>query len=113
MSYHMTHWLACPYTSSLVAAIELYLGAPVSVVGLHRLSFSPLFVLTAPTKATQAKLRALVHGKAGARACYWGSWATARGGRVRAYRLLHKGETIPGSSTRGVLVRLVEADRRA
>ena len=109
MSYHMAPWQMCPFTSSLVAALELYLCCPVTVVGLHASSWAPLFVLTSPTPAAREKLQQAVR-KGGPRLAYWGAWTSVTNGRVRAYRLILRDEVIPGDRTRTVAQRLAESD---
>ena len=111
-TYHMAPWQQCPHTCSLVAALEVYLGCPVTVLGLHAESWAPMFVLTAPSKDARRSLRSPSCSD-GPQVAYWGSWPTVEGRRVRAYRLLLKGELIPGPRTRPISSRLADGSPNA
>mgnify|MGYP003624660523 CR=1 FL=1 len=95
-TYHASPPQSCLFTASCLAAMEVYLGSPVTLVGLHKESQGVLFVLPAPTKALRAKLRVQAN-KNGGRMAYWGSWSTTDGRQVKAYRLLHKDESAPNT----------------
>lgn len=109
MSYHITHWTRCPFTQSLVSSVELYLGHPISVVGLHHSTWAPIFVVCSPSKEASRRLQDASDDR-GRAVAYWGSWKTVNGHRVTGYRLLLKGEPVPGSSTRPIKSRLAQAD---
>jgi hypothetical protein len=86
--YPMAPWQACPYTSSVVIALEMNLKSRIVVIGLHRDSHAPIFrvldEIIEPTKRQGSHLR-----------IWWGVWPLVDGRNVAAWRYVHVDEKLP------------------